>query len=90
MPHDLSCRFPDERSDSFKQPSNSGGRFEEYHGDHSFDRKPQRYQGEYDYRPAQTGALGSEPPPDALSTPVILALAAPQLFALFRNHPGAI
>jgi hypothetical protein len=56
-------RFPDERSDSFQQPGNRGGRFEEYKGDHSFDRKPQRSQGDYDYQPAQSGAFDSDPLP---------------------------
>lgn len=58
-PDKKSLRFPDERSDSFQQPGNRGGRFEEYKGDHSFDRKPQRSQGDYDYQPAQSGAFDS-------------------------------
>ncbi len=68
-PDKKDLRFADERSDSFdypkadtthnKQPK-SGGRFEQYSGDHNFGRRPDRSQGEYDYQPEQAGTLNSK------------------------------
>lgn len=67
-PDKKDLKFADERSDSFdyprantanKQPKSSG-RFDEYSGDHTFARKPDRSQGEYDYRPQDTSTLNSK------------------------------
>ena len=67
-PDKKDLKFADERSDSFdyprattghKQPK-SNAQFEQYNGDHTFARKPDRSQGEYDYRPEDQSTLNSK------------------------------
>lgn len=69
-PDEKALRFADERQeDSYdtplmknsarKQPK-SKPRFEQYDGDHTFDHKPNRSQGDYEYRPQDTSTLNSK------------------------------
>ena len=67
-PDKKDLKFADERTDSFdyghsnvaqKQPK-SGGKFEQYNGDHSFDHRPNRSQGEYGYQPQEASTFNSE------------------------------
>lgn len=67
-PDKKDLRFADERSESFDYPrskesnqrqSKSGGHFEQYNGDHSFDHRPNSAQGEYEYRPQDNSTINS-------------------------------
>ena len=67
-PDKKDLKFAEERSDSFdyprataaqKQPKSSA-KFDQYGGDHTFARKPDRSQGEYDYQPEDQSTLNSK------------------------------